>query len=94
MSTDPAPQPSVPRVIIRYANQTGALVIVREHQAYRNAYDMPIRLFDAECTGCLEDNGALPATAPRTAREWAAKHSAACRALPQPDTADQSGGTE
>jgi hypothetical protein len=72
-----------PSVIIRYSNQAGALVLIRERLAEPN---QSRRLYEAECTGCLDGNGA-PDTALWTTRKWAAEHSATCWALPQPDDA-------
>lgn len=70
-------------VVIRYANQSGALVTV----SHRPPEGRRLVAYGAECTACLDDtdshytvNDALS-----TARSWADAHAATCRALPQPD---------
>lgn len=93
MTTEPTPTPHTPQIVIRYPNQSGALVIVRRHQAYGGIAEHPRPLYDALCTGCLDEPGMCLETALKIPRRWAAEHSATCRALPQPENTDQPGGT-
>jgi hypothetical protein len=66
-----------PNVVIRYLNQSGALVEVTGSPGYYNA----------RCSACLD--AALTDTALRSPRAWAATHAEACRALPQPEPNQQ-----
>jgi hypothetical protein len=69
-------------VVIRYANLAGALVYVFETEPVA---DHPVLKYWARCDGCLMVSGGVNAPdAINSVREWAVKHSAACRALPQP----------
>jgi hypothetical protein len=91
ISTPPTP---APRAVIRYMNQLGAIVEVNAVPA-----TPPERwrgeAFTARCTACLDqyDDGSTQPSIFRP-REWANKHAADCRALPQPEHTDQPGGTE
>jgi hypothetical protein len=74
----------MPRVIIRYPNQSGALVLVNAHPAADNADpDHPARLYDAGCSGCLDEYRDYPSSILPPVRTWANEHATACRALPQ-----------
>lgn len=66
------------RTVIRYLGLGGAIVAVTEDTAIRTEYR-----FTSTCAGCLDLDDCRPL---HVARKWAAGHSAACRALPQPDT--------
>lgn len=95
MSTTPHPLASVPRVVIRYPNQSGALVTVTE-RAPRPGRDPDVTSrYSAECAGCLDGIDSLFTTRRdlTEARAWANTHAATCRALPQPEHTDQPGGT-
>lgn len=74
--------------VIRYLNKSGALVTVESHRS-ENKWG-PALAFTAGCSACLDsyDRGGVTSSINRP-REWAAEHSAACRALPQPDTDDR-----
>lgn len=90
-ATDPdADDAEAEGVVIRYRGQGGALVLVVE-TAPRRA-DHPHDRYHARCTGCLDhlDAQLLPAGLHR-ARDWADKHAAGCRALPQPDDTKEAG---
>lgn len=66
------------RTVIRYLGLGGAIVAVTEDTDNRTEYR-----FTAACAGCLDLDDHRPL---HVARKWAAGHSAACRALPQPDS--------
>jgi hypothetical protein len=84
LTTDPHDDDAPETVAIRYRGQGGALVLVAETATPRRP-DHPHDRYYARCTGCLDHlDGLLPADLHR-ARDWADKHAAACRALPQPD---------
>jgi hypothetical protein len=78
-----------PKTVVRFPNLSGALVEVRTLREEWRIGEARL-VFGAGCAGCLEayDNGRyLPGIDhPRT---WAAKHSATCRALPQPEPNQQ-----
>lgn len=73
-------------VVIRYANQSGALVTV-SHRAPRDR--KPVA-YGAECTACLDDTDSHfdVTDTLKASRDWASRHAAECRALPQPQTQD------
>ena len=73
-------------VIIRYANQSGALIEVRESHDPRFGDERTYH--GARCTGCLDEQGPHW-NALDSARSWAQSHSEFCRALPQPEPTDQ-----
>ncbi len=80
------PEITLPAVLIRYANLSGALVTVTEHAATNPQH--PNERYSAECTGCLDSKGGdyMPQAARlKDARTWASAHANECRALPQPD---------
>ena len=87
-TTDPFAQ-LTPKTIVRFPNLSGALVEVTSLREDRLIGETRL-VFGARCAGCLEtyENGHYTANIhhPRT---WAAKHSATCRALPQPEPTDQ-----
>lgn len=69
--------------MIRYPNVSGAQVGVFEAQPKSGHSVLSYR---AGCVGCLDTFGsAEDPQALGSARTWAIKHSAECRALPQPD---------
>lgn len=77
-----------PTIIIRYPNQSGALVLVREHPDVPSyPYDAPVTEYSATCTGCLDRHSQR--TALEYPRTWASQHALDCRALPQPETSNQ-----
>ena len=75
-------------IIIRYPNRSRALVIVVEHPDVPVCPDGTLRTeYSAECTACLDyhrQNSDLT-----TVRDWASNHAYDCRALRQPEPADQ-----
>jgi hypothetical protein len=80
-----------PKAVIRFPNLSGAIVTVGSLREGSVTRDERL-IYGARCAGCLDayDHGHyLPAI--NDPRAWAAKHSAACRALPQPETATQNG---
>ena len=84
MVIDPATEP---KVVIRYLNQSGALVEVTQRLGTLYGSDYVRDVYTARCTACLhqhDDDTAL--LSPRT---WAATHAEACRALPQPEPNQQ-----
>ena len=87
-TTRPSTEAAVSKTAIRYPNLSGALVTVDAHREER-AFGGLRLVFSARCSGCLDsyDRGALSPNLDRP-RDWAAKHSAACRAMPQPKTDD------
>ena len=93
MSTTPDPQADVPQVIIRYPNQSGALVLVGEHPAVNLGYGTPCPIYNATCAGCRDEYRNYPDTDLQPVRGWANQHAATCRALPQPEHAETTGGT-
>lgn len=79
-TTDPT-EPGA--VVIRYQNQSGALVAV----SHRTPQSTRLVAYGAQCTGCLDDTDShaeLPDTLGE-ARRWANRHATECRALPQPE---------
>lgn len=79
------------KVIVRYLNQSGALVEITE-QLTRDAYGYGgLRpQYAATCGGCLDGHAAHYAERSlTTTRTWAAKHAETCRALPQPEPTNQ-----
>jgi hypothetical protein len=78
------PDASAKHVVIRFRGLSGAIVAVTEATGKgSNAR------FTADCAGCLAHNPGGGRYL-ETARDWAAKHSAECRALPQPAGGQQS----
>ncbi len=79
------PETTLPAAIIRYANLSGALVTVTEHEAANPHY--PNERYSAECGGCLDSKAGDYMPQPvrlKDARTWASAHAGECRALPQP----------
>ena len=76
----------VEKSAIRFPNLSGAIVHVISLREDR-LLGAPRLVFGARCTGCLDsfERDTYLDTIVRP-REWAAKHSATCRALPQPGT--------
>jgi hypothetical protein len=69
-----------PKVILRYPNQSGAIIEVFESPGATRTF------YTARCTACFDDkNPEMLAVV----RKWAQSHSEICRALPQPEPADQ-----
>jgi hypothetical protein len=68
-------------VVVRYANQSGALVTVSHRPPQQR-----LVAYGAECSACLDDTDSHFAVNEtlKAARDWASKHAAECRALPQP----------
>jgi hypothetical protein len=77
--------------LIRYPNLSGAIVRVIEVKQASTNPDVWDQRFVGQCAGCLDSKGttAYPENL-ASARTWAAKHAAACRALPPVDDESQS----
>jgi len=88
---DPDATAAVPlgTVVIRYPNLSGALVMVCVADFPKGSVTVsasPHLNRYAECAGCGDGIATIVRGVPiEQARKWAAKHSAECRALPQPD---------
>jgi hypothetical protein len=73
------------KVIVRYPNQSGALIEVTESFGFW--FGALRTVYGARCTACLDT--AQNATSIGSPRQWAQNHSEACRALPQHGTTAQ-----
>jgi hypothetical protein len=74
------------KVIIRYPNQSGAVVQIVSEVVTGSR---PLMLFGAECTACLDFRRPWMRTRIAPVRRWATEHAATCRALPQPEADHQ-----
>lgn len=77
--TAPDAEAPAPRVLIRYANQCGALVTVTKKPGTPGGQSS----YGTACAGCLD--ALFGSVALGAARDWASKHAERCRALPQPE---------
>lgn len=70
-------------ILIRYRNQSGALVTV----SHREPRDRRLVAYGAQCSACLDDTDSYfdIGSTLKDARDWANAHAAVCRALPQPE---------
>ena len=75
------------KVVIRYPNQSGAIVEVAEFIGVLPGVDAPLTCYSARCPACLDDHA--PHSVLSAPRKWARIHSEICRALPQPEPADR-----
>ena len=78
-----------PKTVVRFPNLSGAIVEVGSLREDRLIGETRL-VFGARCAGCLETyENSHYTTNIHHPRTWAAKHSATCRALPQPEPTDQ-----
>lgn len=75
------------KVIVRYPNLSGAIVEVAA--SFDPDDKLTPVLYGAQCTGCLHFPRPLFRSRITRIRRWAAEHSTACHALPQPATDTQ-----